>query len=108
MHWVLVDTIQSQICYNSFLGQVSKYVVRYVGYKHYLKSSTMSIPLSIPSYYLEMERATRQYHPRRYILPTSSTNIFQHSFYFRSICDWNALPPRLIDHDNIHCEKSSE
>ena len=48
-----------------------------------------------------MERATRQYHPRRYILPTSSTNIFQHSFYFRSICDWNALPPRLIDHDNI-------
>ena len=58
-------------------------------------------PLSIPSYYLEMERATRQYHPRRYILPTSSTNIFQHSFYFRSIRDWNALPPRLIDHDNI-------
>ena len=48
-----------------------------------------------------MERATRQYHPRHYILPTSSTNIFQHSFYFRSICDWNALPPRLIDHDNI-------
>ena len=58
-------------------------------------------PLSIPSYYLEMERATRQYHPRRYILPTSSINIFQHSFYFRSICDWNALPLRLIDHDNI-------
>ena len=26
-------------------------------------------PLSIPSYYLEMERATRQYHPRHYILP---------------------------------------
>ena len=44
-------------------------------------------PLSIPSYYLEMERATRHYHPRRYILPTSSTNIFQHSFYFRSIHD---------------------
>ena len=37
-----VTTAQSQICYNSFLGQVSKYVVRYVGYKHYLQSSTMS------------------------------------------------------------------
>ena len=50
--------------------------------------------LSIPSYYLEMERATRQYHPRRYILSTSSTNIFQQSFYFRSIRNWSALPPR--------------
>jgi len=48
-----------------------------------------------------MERATRHYHPKRYTLPTSSTNIYQQSFYYRTIHDWNALPPRLFDFDNI-------
>jgi len=37
-------------------------------------------PLTIPLYYLQMERATRHYHPKRYTLPTSSTNIYQQSF----------------------------
>ena len=58
-------------------------------------------PLSIPSYYLEMERTTRHYHPRRYILPTSSTNIFQQSFFYRTIREWNALPPRTVDSVDI-------
>ena len=62
--------------------------------------------LSIPSYYLEMERATRQYHLRRYILPTSSTNIFQQSFYFRSIRNWSALPPRSITLTNLLMKSS--
>ena len=39
-------------------------------------------PFSIPPYYLEMERsrATRQYHPRSYILPTLSTNMSSRVF----------------------------
>ena len=58
-------------------------------------------PLTIPSYYLQMERPTRHYHHKRYILPTSSTNIYQQSFYYRTIHDWNALPPRIFDFDDI-------
>jgi len=52
-------------------------------------------PLTIPSCYLQMERATRHYHPKRYTLPTSSTNLLS-MFYYRTIHDWNALPPYLI------------
>ena len=33
----------------------------------------------------------------RYILPTSYTNIYQQG----TIHDWNALPPRIFDFDDI-------
>ena len=48
-------------------------------------------PLSIPSYYLEMERTTRHYHPRRYIQGPvyfaffSTYFSFQQFFYFSPI-----------------------
>jgi len=45
-----------------------------------------------------MERTTRHYHPKCYILLTSSTNIYQQNFYYRAIHDWNAL---LFDFDKI-------
>ena len=57
--------------------------------------------LLIPSCYLPMERSTRQYHPRRFILPNSNTILYQQSFYSRTIQDWNNLPNSLIDGDNI-------
>ena len=44
--WVLNDFSRyssvTDICYSNFPGQLSKYVVGYVDYKHYLKSSTMN------------------------------------------------------------------
>ena len=49
--------------------------------------------LLIPPYYLPVVRSTRQYHPRRFILPNPNTVLYQQSFYFRSIHDWNNLPP---------------
>ena len=46
--WVLNDynryIIQLQLCCSNFPGQLSKYVVRYVDYKCYLKSSIMNVP----------------------------------------------------------------
>ena len=57
--------------------------------------------LLIPSCYLPMVRSTRQYHPRRFILPNSNIVLYQQSFYSRTIHDWNNLPNSLIDCDNI-------
>ena len=37
-------------------------------------------PLSIPTYFTAMERSTRLYHSRRFILPHSSTYAYQNSF----------------------------
>jgi len=48
-----------------------------------------------------MSTATKMFSHKRYTLPTSSTNIYQQSFYYRTVHDWNALPPRLFDSDNI-------
>ena len=56
--------------------------------------------LLIPYYYLPMSRSTRQYHPRRFILPNSNTLFYQQSFYSRTIHDWNNLPSSLIDCDD--------
>ena len=58
-------------------------------------------PLSIPSYFLPMERSTRLYHPRRYILPNSNTVLYQQSFFSKTIHDWNNLPNGLIDCNDI-------
>ena len=58
--------------------------------------------LLIPSYYLTMERSTRQYHPRRFILPFSKTTSYQQSFYYRTIHNWNDLPPNIIELDDIN------
>jgi len=33
--------------------------------------------------------------------PQSSTNVYQQSFCYRTIHDWNALPPRILDFDDI-------
>jgi len=49
-------------------------------------------PLTIPSYYLQMERAT---------IPNATPSplhllIYYPCFYYRTIHDWNALPPYLI------------
>jgi len=66
-----------------------------------LKITNNECPLTIPSYYLQMERATRNHHPKGYILPTSYTNIYQQGVYYRTIRDWNALPPRIFYFDDI-------
>ena len=52
--------------------------------------------LMIPSYYLPMERFTRQYHPQHFILPNSSTTAYQNSYFSRTINEWNDLPTELM------------
>jgi len=58
-------------------------------------------PLSVPSYFIPMERSTRLYHHRRFILPNSSTCAHQNSFYHKTLRDWNNLPSDLIELNNI-------
>jgi len=62
------------------------------------------LAIFIPSYYLPSMRATRSYHPLRYIIPSSSTTLYQHSFFSRAITEWNTLPLNIIetsDHDTF-------
>jgi len=49
-------------------------------------------PLTIPSYFNTVERPTRFYHPRRFVLPTFA---HQNRFYPKTIRDWNNLPVEL-------------
>ena len=57
--------------------------------------------LQSPSYYLPMERLTRQYHPQHFILLNSSTTAYQSSYFSRTINEWNDLPPKLIQIYNL-------
>ena len=50
------------------------------------------LSLFIPPYYLPPVRATKQYHPLRFVLPCSSTTSYQENYFTRTINDWNSLP----------------
>ena len=58
--------------------------------------------LEIPHHYLHQTRHTRQYHPQHFIIPISSTVMYQQSFYSRAISEWNDLPTVIIDHDDLN------
>ena len=62
------------------------------------KAIQQQLSLTIPSYYLPpMIQSTRQYHPSHFVLPCSSTTSYQHSYFTRTIKDWNSLPTAIIE-----------
>ena len=62
------------------------------------KAIQQQLSLIIPSYYLPPTiRSTRQYHPSHFVLPCSSTTLYQHSYFTRTIKDWNSLPTAIIE-----------
>ena len=61
--------------------------------------------VSILPYYQSVERQTRHYHHLHFILPTPSTTSYQHSFYSRSIKEWNELSVFIIEMTNSPSDK---
>ena len=53
--------------------------------------------LSLTYYLLPTVQSTRQYHPSHFVLPCSSTTLYQHSYFTRTIKDWNSLPTAIIE-----------
>jgi len=62
-----------------------------------LKIINQDYPLSVPPYFISMERSTRLYHPRCFILPNSSTYAHQNSFYPKTLRDWTIIELNNID-----------
>jgi len=58
--------------------------------------------LSIPPYFLPTQRLTRHHHPDHFIHPCPRTSYYQHSFYPRTIVDWNKLPLSVIESEDIN------
>ena len=54
--------------------------------------------LPIPPYFTPMERSTRLYHPRHFILPHTHTKT---ALYLKTLRDWNNWPSNLNGLDNI-------
>ena len=62
------------------------------------KAIQQQLSLAIPSYYLPPTiQSTRQYHPSHFVFPCSSTTSHQHSYFTRTIKDWNSLPTAIIE-----------
>ena len=60
-------------------------------------TSTVKIPTYFSQRNNDNTRSTRNHHPQKFINPHTRTNIYKHSFFPRSIREWNALPNRVIN-----------
>ena len=62
---------------------------------NFYKAMNRDIPLEFPPQIQTKRRATRSYHAKSLIQPSCSycrTNLYQNSFFPKTIRDWNALP----------------
>ena len=57
------------------------------------------LPISIPTHYQlqHTQFHTRQHHTNHFVLPQTTLNSYTHSFYPRTIKDWNNLPINVIE-----------
>jgi uncharacterized iron-regulated protein len=66
------------------------------------------IAIPIPDYIQRQTiRSTRQYHPAKFRVMKANNNVYKHSFYPRTILDWNDLPPNVLDVTSIECFKAA-
>ena len=56
-----------------------------------------SVAMSIPQYFQQTQRPTRNYHPLHLIQPQTLTSAYQQSFYPRTVKEWNSLPTSIIE-----------
>ena len=56
-----------------------------------------TVPLALPLYFSLTQYPTRQHHSKCFIIPGNSTAAYQHSFYPKTIRDWNNLPSGSIN-----------
>ena len=61
----------------------------------------------IPTQYMTpYTRQSRHYHPLAYQVPHSTTDYIKHSFFHRTIVEWNSLPVYLVSSDSNSVFKS--
>ena len=53
--------------------------------------------IQLPSCFLPTHYPTRQFHQHRFIIPFSSTMMYQKSFFPVTVREWNALPVHLLE-----------
>ena len=70
---------------------------------HKITHQKVAIPL--PPYLRKPTRTTRQYHPRRFVRIGSTGDQRKHSFFVKTIKDWNALPPDILGIDDYEAFK---
>ena len=64
-----------------------------------------SVAMSIPQYFQQTQRPTRNHHPLHLIQPQTLTSAYQQSFYPRTVKEWNSLPTSIIEitDNNLFC-----
>ena len=72
---------------------------------HKITHKKVAIPL--PPYLQKPTRTTRQYHPRRFVRIGSTGDQRKHSFFVRTIKNWNDLPPDILGIDDYEVFKTS-
>ena len=72
---------------------------------HKIIHQKVAIPL--PPYLQKPTRTTRQYHPKRFVRIGSTGDQRKHSFFVRTIKDWNDLPPDILGIDDYETFKTS-
>ena len=67
----------------------------------------VSLPQNNPPYLQKPTRTTRQYHPKRFVRLGSTGDQRKHSFFVRTIKDWNDFPPDILGIDDYEAFKTS-
>ena len=65
------------------------------------------VAIPFPPYLQKPTRMTRQYHPRRFVRIGSTGDQRKHSFFVRTIKDWNDLPPDILGIDDYEAFRTS-
>ena len=55
------------------------------------------VAITIPAYVQHTTRLTRHYHPLRYIQVGPALDSYKYSFIPRTVVNWNALPPDILN-----------
>ena len=55
------------------------------------------ISLPMPAHVIQKQRATRQFHPNKFIQPSASSNVYKYSFVPRTVKTWNNLNNNIIE-----------
>jgi hypothetical protein len=63
------------------------------------------IAISIPHYLQRQTAQTRQYHPQRFRIMRTYSNVYKYSYFPRTVTDWNSLSPSSYDANTVECFK---
>ena len=71
------------------------------------KIQTQDIAIPVPDYIQRPSATTtRQYHPLKFRLVKTSTNVYKYSFFPNTISEWNILPPSILESRSIEIFKT--